>query len=91
MQVLKELHPDLQLKVVKAAVSSGCRLAHLQSRLVSELQPLALESLVKDGDTLDLSDEVVCSSTPGPTVCRPPAGLENMTHLQFLSLSLIHI
>ena len=87
MQVLKELHPDLQLKVVKAAVSSGCRLAHLQSRLVSELQPLALESLVKDGDTLDLSDEVVCSSTPGPTVCRPPAGLENMTHLQFLSLA----
>lgn len=79
LQVLKELHPDLQLKVVKAA---GCRLAHLQSRLVSELQPLALESFVKDGDKLDLSDEMVSRDSPGP-----PVGLESMAYLKTLSLA----
>lgn len=85
MQVLKELHPDLQLKVVKAA--AGCRLAHLQSRLVSELQPLALEAFVEGGDKLDLSDELVSRGSPELPVCKPPVGLSAMTYLKFLSLA----
>lgn len=84
LQVLAELHPDLQLKVVKA---SGCSLAHLQSRLVSELQPLALEAFVKEGDKLDLSEELVFRGTPENPVGGLPLGLSDMTHLKFLSLA----